>query len=288
MPEIHEEHPMGLLENVDPNQVQDWTFKINTGKILARPFNTEVHYVPNHLDIAKELMTAIKDIVGLTNVSVAEPTKDPNSGPKDRPPMAFLIYDLSDNDVALLMDRHIWVSQSLTFEISPFPLERPSFLFSIRGLATTSENHIKELILITWKDPISKAFFDKILQNTPPFYQNVTYHEINRFINSIDIKHLEIKTEGGRDDPHFNVYTNSSLLSNAEMWMETQNFLHRRTYRSSILGHGQVILDKFHCHLCHGKDHPKGLCPFPKIPGWKGPKRPIRPESSHPPSENSN
>jgi hypothetical protein len=48
MPEIHEEHPMGPLVNIDPDQIQDWTFKVITGKVLAHPFGTDVHYILNH------------------------------------------------------------------------------------------------------------------------------------------------------------------------------------------------------------------------------------------------
>jgi hypothetical protein len=284
MPEIHEEHPMGPLVNIDSNQIQDWTYKVTTGKVLARPFGTDVHYIPNHRDIANDLMSAIKEITGLSNVSVAEPDKAPIvcQETKIKTPMTFLIHDLSDNDVTLLTDRQVWASQNLTFEIIPFPPKRPSFLFTISGIATHSEDNIKELILKTWKDTNSEAFFDTFLQETPPLFQNALYHEINRYIDSIDIKRLEIKMEGGRDDPHFNVYANSALIPNTRIWLDTRNFLRKCIYRSSTLGRGNVELNKFHCRLCHGKDHPKGLCPFPKIPGWKGPTRPDRPERNQP------
>jgi hypothetical protein len=232
----------------------------------------------------KDLMTAIKEITSLTNVSVAELSKAPIvcQETKIKTPMTFLIHDLLDNVVALLMDRQVWASQNLIFEIIPFPPKRPSFLFTISGIATHSEDNIKELILKTWKDSNSEAFFDTFLQETPPFFQNALYHEINRYIDSIDIKRLEIKMEGRHDDPHFNVYVDSSLLPNTGIWLDTHNFLRKRTYHSSTLGRAHVELNKFHCWLCHGKDHPKGLCPFPKLQGWKGPSGPNRPKRNQP------
>jgi hypothetical protein len=27
-----------------------------------------------------------------------------------------------------------------------------------------------------------------------------------------------------------------------------------------------------HCQICHYITHPRGLCPFPKLNGWMGPK----------------
>jgi hypothetical protein len=103
MPEIHEDHLLGALENTNPNQITAWHLKKTMGKILAHPFGTEVHYILNHKHIAKELMTAIQEITEAPIVSVGEPTKDPKAQIFDRPPMAFLIHDISVNNITLLL-----------------------------------------------------------------------------------------------------------------------------------------------------------------------------------------
>ena len=35
-------------------------------------------------------------------------------------------------------------------------------------------------------------------------------------------------------------------------------------------GKGNVKETNYKCRLCHGCDHLRGLCPFPKIRGWNG------------------
>jgi hypothetical protein len=269
MPDIHDLHPMGPLEDVPQDQIKAWTKQKSMGKILARPFGPLVHTIGNHNEIANDLLTAVKEITEAANVSIGQPTKDSNTPDKARPPMAFLIHGISANDATLLTGRKVWAGPNITFEAIPFPVQRPSYLLTIRGLATNSEENIKNLILDTWKDPISIAFFDKVVSKFPPQYSNPLSQEIVNFVESIQIKRVDIKQEGGRDDPHFNIYTNSSLLTSAKVWMDTCIFFCNRSYLSPTLGCATIKLDCFYCPLCHGKDHPLGLCPFPKLPGWK-------------------
>jgi hypothetical protein len=269
MPEIHEDHLMGTLENNDPNQIAAWNQKETTGKILARPFGTDVHYIPNHKIIAKELMTTIQEITEAPIVSVGEPVRDPRAHNTDRPLMTFLIHDISINNIALLSSRRVWASQNTMFKIIPFPTTRPALLFTIQGLATQSKEYIKELVSETWKDPISQNFFANIMNNHPNNLQNTLTQEISNFVYSIRVKCVKIKQEKGWDDPHFNIFADGELLQDTNIWLDTQNFFCQRTYRSPTLGRGQVKIGFFHCRLCHSKDHPKGLCPFPHLPRWK-------------------
>jgi hypothetical protein len=171
------------------------------------------------------------------------------------------------------VSRRVWASQDIIFKIIPFPTTWPSLLFTIQGLATHSKEYIKELILKTWKDPVSKNFFGNIVNNYPVNHQNTLTQEISNFIYSIQVRLVEIKQERGHKDPHFNIFANSELIPDINIWLDTCNFFHERTYCSLTLGRGQVKIGLFHCCLCHSKDHLKGLCPFPQLPGWKGKNR---------------
>lgn len=33
-------------------------------------------------------------------------------------------------------------------------------------------------------------------------------------------------------------------------------------------GPGFALEPGYHCHICKDRDHPSGLCPYPKLPGW--------------------
>lgn len=45
MPDIHNNSPAALLEGLDKAQVKSW-LNLQTGKVLARPFDTQVKYQP--------------------------------------------------------------------------------------------------------------------------------------------------------------------------------------------------------------------------------------------------
>jgi hypothetical protein len=66
-PTIHNEHPLGLLEGISPEQIEAWLV-IKTGKILACPLRDRVHHKVNHKKIAMELMATAKEITGFTNI----------------------------------------------------------------------------------------------------------------------------------------------------------------------------------------------------------------------------
>jgi hypothetical protein len=122
MLDVHDLHPMGPLEDIPRNQIKAWTDKQSMGKILARPFGTQVHTVGNHNEIANDLLTAIKEITEATQVSIGQPTKDPNAHYRARHPMVFLIHGISANDALLLTRRKVWAGPNITFKAIPFPV----------------------------------------------------------------------------------------------------------------------------------------------------------------------
>jgi len=71
----------------------------------------------------------------------------------------------------------------------------------------------------------------------------------------------------------FNIYTNGNIIDDTKSWKKIREHLAERRYQNNHLGTGVTEIAPHHCGLCHGADHPQGLCPFPSIEGWKGPKR---------------
>ena len=92
-------------------------------------------------------------------------------------------------------------------------------------------------------------------------------------MDSMWVEKLDTKRAGETMAPSFNIYTDSGGISIDEVWVRLRNHLTAQTYRSSMQGSGKTKAAPFHCGICHGVDHPRGLCPFPDIPGWNGPPR---------------
>jgi hypothetical protein len=225
MPPIHDGHPLGLLKGIAPSQIKDW-MEVQTGKVLARLLDRVAHPTRDNEKYAKNLMVAIKNITGSKSVSVAEPQRDWNNRITTKPPMTFLIHNLTANEALHLQSWSVWANKEWAFQISPIPPERPSFLFTIEGLTTESTTHVKESILQVWRDPTSSMFLNQIVNQSPEEGKEEITNQILSFLNSIDVRHLDYKQKGNNIDLHFNIYTNSTLIPPTDIWIDIQNYLH--------------------------------------------------------------
>ena len=280
MPEIFDEDPATLLAGIERTQLQSW-LDLPTGKVLARPFDIGVKYKPNHNSIAMTLRSAVKEITGATKVTVALPKRDPNL-PRDgklKHPFTFLIHDISKKDVETLLDRTVWSSKDITFQVSPINVKRPDFLFTMEKMTTDNPEHVLACIGETWNDTTTNKFIHRLAGAAPsPEEQQNRFNEIIEFLESASVRHLNVKSEGGQENPHYNIYADGEIIQHNSTWLELRKFLRNRVYKSNYHGDGKAIAKNFVCSLCHGHDHPRGLCAFPHIPGWNGGGRnPIRP-----------
>ncbi|KAH9005668.1 hypothetical protein EDB86DRAFT_2825261 [Lactarius hatsudake] len=158
MPEIHDSDSMMLLAGLDGTQIQDW-LDIPTGKVLARPFDTDVNYQPNHKNIAKLLLAAAKEITGATTATVATPMRDRNDarGRGRRHPITFLIHEISKKDTETLLERCVWSSRDITFQVSPVNVKCPDFLFTLTGFSTNKDDHVLTGLTERWNDHATNA-----------------------------------------------------------------------------------------------------------------------------------
>ena len=267
MPTIHDDSPAALLDGINKEQARKWLM-IPTGKVLARPFDVMVHYQPNHKDIGLELIRAANDITGSKVATVASPFRDRKSGGK--PTITFLIHNLTQSEVNILLGQSVWSSEAITFQVSPITTPRPDFLFTLTNFTTFNEADVHNALLEVWKDRTTTTFFDELVLRAPDDKKQAVTNGILDFIKSTEIQRLDIKKEKGKLDPHFNVYARGQFLTSDALWYEIKAFLKGRSYKSSECGKGKVKTENFYCRLCHGCDHPRGLCPFPKLPGWNG------------------
>jgi hypothetical protein len=222
MPEIFDKDPATLLVRVERNQLQSW-LDLPTGKVLARPFDTGVRYKPNHNAIANALRTAAKEITGVTKVTVAIPKRDPNLSREDvhKNPKTFLIHDISKKDAETLLKRTVWSSKEIMFQVSSINVKQPDFLFTMKGMTTDNTDHVLACIGETWNDTKTNNFIHKLAKKAPNDKEEQNrLSEIIEFLESAAVHHLDVKGEGGQEDPHFNVYTDGEVIQNNKTWLE--------------------------------------------------------------------
>jgi len=257
--------------------------------LLAIPFKSDAETAELHNDTCDRIYNAVGEITYAKNYGIASPMKrediqalilanqqNQGTGKKrkrsdERLPGTFLIHSLSQVHYQMLLQQTVWASQTITFRIIPPEMTCPSFLFAIKGLHTNSEDLIEKCIRDTWNDDITTQFIQNGVAPMGKKERDNAIRLIQKFKDSMWTELLDTKGEGGIQKPTFNVYANSELINDSNAWSNIRTHLAGRSYHNSKFGHGQNTITPNHCGLCHGVDHPRGLCPFLEIDGWKGP-----------------
>jgi hypothetical protein len=149
----------------------------------------------------------------------------------------------------------------------------PDFLFIIQGFTTLKDEDIVTTVKETWNDETTNNFILSLLDEAPPSARGALKTALTAFIDSIWITRLDIRTKGNCLNPEFRVYAKGELIQDTKTWVRVRRFLANCTYINDEHGQGTTSTTAHLCNLCHGRDHPKGLCPFPLIEGWLGPKK---------------
>jgi hypothetical protein len=135
-----------------------------------------------------------------------------------------------------------------------------------------SADLVAEMVSEVWKAEKTQNLLQK-LEVPMDEEQNPPQPHIENFTKSMWVEFVDMRGKRNTLLPHFNVFADSSLIPNKDLWCQTRLLLARRPYTAIRLGRGTVAIALFNCGICHGATHPRGLCPFPEIPGWNGPAR---------------
>ncbi|KAF8494743.1 hypothetical protein F5888DRAFT_1636030 [Russula emetica] len=242
MPTVHDAHPTAPFDHINIDLITEWE-NYPGGKLLALPFDTDVQDANQHNEIKDKIFTAIAEI------AQSKPQCD------------------------LLLKRKVWSSSAITFRITQLNPPCPDFLFTIKGFSTLITEDILDLVRTVWESENITSVMNTISETFPDDARTEVINSINDFLASVQVKYLDYKTIGDILQPHFNVYATGSIIKSDNIWLYLRDYLADCTYATSMQGQGFTNTAPFHCTLCHGVDHPRGLCPFPDITGWNGPKK---------------
>jgi len=123
----------------------------------------------------------------------------------------------------------------------------------------------------TWNDEITTSFFQNGIAKMGESERAAISHSVQLFKESMWVKNLEKKVQGGTKKPIFNIFANGNFINDSNTWSSIRTHLANRTYYDSKFSEGENNAIPEHCGLCHGIDHPRGMCPFLKLDGWMGP-----------------
>ena len=151
----------------------------------------------------------------------------------------------------------------------------PSFLFAIKGLRTLEPDLVHNTIREMWNNEITQRFIIDGIQTMDENLRDGATQVIQSFLDSVLVTKLDTRDKGSTIKPTFNIYANGDIIDDVKSWVNIRAHLVNCNYHSTMLGQGKTDIIPFCCGLCHGVDHPRGMCPFPDLDGWKGPKKRI-------------
>lgn len=149
MLDIHYAHPTAILDFLDVDLV------LPKGKLLAQPFGPDAKNPDKHAQLKALLFATIIEITDSQDVSVCAPKAKAN---QNQTPFSFFIYNLSEQQICTLLEKHVWSSTAITFSISTLNPGCPKYMFSIKGLMTMNNKEVYNTVNEVWHEPSSLVF----------------------------------------------------------------------------------------------------------------------------------
>lgn len=272
MPDVQDATPISIFDNIHLATIKEWDLSTG-GKLIAVPFDSDARFPESHEFLRTRILTAVAEIITTQEISVAAPKPSEKAAIKNRTPTSFLIYNISIDQQNFLLQRKVWSSKAITFRVAPFATTCPNFLFTIKDFSTTVMKDVFEMVRTVWDNEETINLVATLINDAPADERTKARHDVQNFLASLSISRLDIKIAGNTLLPHFNVYAESNNFTCDRIWSCLRAHLLAAAYISPIQGRATTEKAPFRCSCCHGVDHPRGLCPFPSLPGWNGPKR---------------
>jgi len=275
MPPIQDASPTSIFEFIDIGLVWEWEVQPGDRKLIAIPFDNEPRNPGSHEYLCTCILTSIAEITKSQDASVAAPRPSADATKSGHMPISFLVYNLTTEQADLVLQCKVWSSHAVTFCATRFAPTCPNFMFAIRGLGTISVKIVYLIVKQVWESDATKTYTQSLVNEALDDEKEKVKAELERVLKTMNIIRLDAKEAGNVLRPCFNVYADCTNISYDTLWSHLRTFLLNRSYTSSLEGQGMTEKIPFVCTNCHSVDHLRGLCPFPGMIGWNGPKRDI-------------
>ena len=146
----------------------------------------------------------------------------------------------------------------------------PDYLFSLLDLATVGLKAVRTMIQSKWNEEHTQAALQDISQAARNKASGPSDPDIPAFLETLHIERLNVINDN-IITPMFNIYAKGALIQDEDVWTKIRKTLFELTYESAESGRAKLKIAPHDCGICHGADHPGGLCVFPTLPEWKGP-----------------
>ncbi|KAH7905231.1 hypothetical protein BJ138DRAFT_1106155 [Hygrophoropsis aurantiaca] len=274
-PLIHLSSPAQLLHYLSLPILGYWAEEVDEPKCLLRVFDYDGSDASTRASkLADLLRTTIISVAPYTirqsiNPNVAAPSAELGRE-REGSPEGFLLHQVPEEFINLLLAQRVWSTPSITFEARPFVENvMPTYLFTLKGLSARVDIDVAHIVRTIWGDVVSQHDIDSILSHASDISSEGIYEAKVLLTRSVHIERLDYKEKGSVPAPRYNVLA-ISPTADPEVWTRLRAYLRELPYPSFIDGIGHLEDAFSPCGLCHSVSHPRGLCPFPNIPNWFG------------------
>ncbi|KAG2756085.1 hypothetical protein P692DRAFT_20934485 [Suillus brevipes Sb2] len=274
-PKVHMAHSAQIFDHLDNKVLLSW-FQVNHPKFMVRVFDQSGKDVAEKPAIIAERLRAsiavIADFVHQETPPIRVSPPQPQGGRGANAfPVGFLVHQVPEETKNLILSQRIWSSTDITFEALPFGCSNPpELLFCLSGFTTSDTDIVRKAVVDVWSHDDNRNHIEDTLSMCGFPDDELVYKATRDFISSTRVELLDFKITGGLSAPRFNIFA-SSPTNDAKTWTDLRGFLNILEYPTGLEGCG-IAAALSPCQLCHSLAHPRGLCPFPQVPLWNGPK----------------
>lgn len=294
-PRIYPAAPDFLYANLPDATLDKWLTADGKGeKVIVQVMRQNSWCAPQCDTTANLLVRTIEGIFGAEKVRVATASEDVRGRSQQNAPFSFLVFGLTAEVAAKLLDRHCFATELIQFLAYPLIYAAtPCFLGSLGGLRNIGDDPSEIAFL---QEDIVELMLDnrRMYQAILAYAQDVAalagdsimdpIDAANRVLSKLSLGVLDTKSSGGIEEPTINIFL--ELPASYELdraFPILVDAAKRITFDTAYMGTGRFFAG-FACHNCRGTTHPTGMCSFEYVPEWEAITRPDRVEPSGPSS----
>ncbi|KAH9857853.1 hypothetical protein C2E23DRAFT_855807 [Lenzites betulinus] len=269
-PCIHQAHPEGLIEGLEPTRVHDlWDEELERSEgppVLITTYNQGYPKPGQVGSTTSDIARVIKEITKESGFVVIPPEPQRTSeGTPLSAPKAWVIRKLSPTAINRILSQPVWSCDLITIMVHDRSLELPTYLATFGGYAHNSEDTITTTIRAAFASAPILPYIKELVSANPEYHDVGTDEAAEAILGTlrVDIRAL---TNGNYTAA---VYCASPTASGAK-WAEWKSFIASLTFMSRVNPPARARLPE-RCEGCHGSDHATRDCPFQEIQGWNPP-----------------
>jgi hypothetical protein len=176
---------------------------------------------------------------------------------------------LSTNNAAKLIKQHCWATTHIGFLVYTAETIIPSYIGAIQGFNTSNDedvSNVHDLVLQTLRNSEVLTIIDETVSSCPTVSGFAPIIGTDEILHSLEISVIHIRSQGGTLHPIANLYLRWPF-DNDNTWSHLTALVAKTEYQDSLLSTGTYYTG-WTCTICHGVNHPSGLCPFLLVLGW--------------------